>query len=481
MPIKALRVEIIKPYNHRDENPLTWDELGEVLRNVRYAASKIANLAIQKLYAWERFSQNYKEENGKYPLSKEHREQWYSDYWYTEARKQFPYVAAQTINQIGRHAEKVWKSRKSEVLKLRQSVPSFKLNFPICLHNKDGYSVQKIEDRYIVFATLLSRDCERTRFSFVIKAGERSKQVLLDRIISGEYRKGAMQIISDRKKKWYCIIPYEFTPEIRVRLDESKVMGLDLGIVNAVYWGFNHSIKRGKIEGKEIEIFRKRVQERRKSIQRQGKYCGEGRIGHGRGRRLEPIELLQNKEANFRATTNHRYARRIIEVAVRNNCGVIQMEDLTGIKDYSKNYFLQNWTYRDLQDKIIEKAAEFNIKVVKINPEFTSQRCSECGFINKVNRPDQSTFVCKSCGYGKQYHCFDCGTSQPENGNCDTCGKPVTLIPVHADYNAARNIATPGIEQIIRDQLKFQEQNLKEGDTTNPIVKTKGKKGRAKR
>ena len=450
MSVKALRVQIIKPFNQADE-VVTWEELGEVLRNVRYAASKIANFAIQRLYSWEGFSQRYKEENGSYPVTKEHHGEWYSNYWYTEARRLFPFVAAQTINQIGRHAEKVWKSRKSEVLKLRQSVPSFKLDFPICFHNKDGYSVKKIDNNYIVAATLLSREHERSRFSFIVKAGERSKQVILDRVISGEYKRGAMQIISDRKKKWYCIIPYEFTPECDVKLDETKIMGVDLGIANAAYWAFSDSFKRGKIEGKEIEVFRKRIQERRKSIQNQGKFCGDGRIGHGRKRRLEPIEVLQNKEANFRATTNHRYSRRIVEVAVRNNCGMIQMEDLTSVNENSK--FLKNWTYYDLQQKIAEKAEEFNIRVVKINPEYTSQRCSKCGFIDKYNRVDQATFVCQSCGYGSLYHCFNCGKDQLSSGKCKECDGDVKLIPVHADYNAAKNIATPGIEKIIKKNL----------------------------
>jgi len=453
MPIKSLRVQIIKPFNNSEEYPVTRNELGQVLRDLRYMASKSANYVIQRLYAWEIFRTQEKERTGHYPSLKDNRDKVYC---YPHLSRMFPDMAKQMVNQIEQFAQKVWKSRKSEVLSLRQSVPSFKLNFPILVHNK-SYSVNMADQSYIITANLLSKHKERTSYSFIVKAGENSKRVILDRIISGVYKKGALQIVSDRKKKWYCLIPYEFTSETSGELDPNKIMGIDLGISNAVYWAFSDSLKRGKIEGREIEVFRKQVQERRKSIQRQGKYCAQGRIGHGVKRRLLPIETLQEKESNFRATTNHRYAKRIVEIAYKNKCGIIQIEDLTDINEL--NTFLKNWSYYDLQQKIIEKATVYGIKVIKINPEYTSQRCSRCGYIDKENRPNKATFECKSCGYGTLYHCFDCDQEQTEAGKCRNCDSTnIKKVTVHADYNAAKNIATPGIEQIILDTLKGQEE-----------------------
>jgi len=51
-------------------------------------------------------------------------------------------------------------------------------------------------------------------------------------------------------------------------------------------------------------------------------------------------------------------------------------------------------------------------RVEKINPAFTSQRCSACGQVDANSRENQARFVCTACG-------FAC----------------------HADVNAARNIA----------------------------------------
>jgi transposase len=55
-------------------------------------------------------------------------------------------------------------------------------------------------------------------------------------------------------------------------------------------------------------------------------------------------------------------------------------------------------------------------RVQKVNPAFTSQRCSACGHVDARSRESQARFACTSCGYA---------------GNAD----------VNAARNAARNIA----------------------------------------
>ena len=34
-----------------------------------------------------------------------------------------------------------------------------------------------------------------------------------------------------------------------------------------------------------------------------------------------------------------------------------------------------------------------------VNPAYTSQKCSECGYTDKLNRENQATFLCKQCGH----------------------------------------------------------------------------------
>lgn len=34
-----------------------------------------------------------------------------------------------------------------------------------------------------------------------------------------------------------------------------------------------------------------------------------------------------------------------------------------------------------------------------VNPAYTSQKCSECGYTDKKNRENQADFLCKKCGH----------------------------------------------------------------------------------
>ena len=100
------------------------------------------------------------------------------------------------------------------------------------------------------------------------------------------------------------------------------------------------------------------------------------------------------------------------------------MENLAGITDKAER-FLKNWTYYDLQTKIEYKAKECGIKIQIISPQYTSQRCSRCGYINSDNRKTQENFLCLKCGFA-----------------------------ANADYNASQNISIKNIDKIIKKELE---------------------------
>lgn len=138
-----------------------------------------------------------------------------------------------------------------------------------------------------------------------------------------------------------------------------------MGLTHPIYSAFNFSPHiRYSIAGDEIAAFRKRVESRRIAMLKQGKWCGDGRRGHGRATRIRPIEKLTNKVEQFKETINHKYSRYIVNLAIKHDCGVIQMEDLSGIADGDKKAsFSGYWTYYDLQQKIAYKAKEAGIEM----------------------------------------------------------------------------------------------------------------------
>jgi putative transposase len=64
-----------------------------------------------------------------------------------------------------------------------------------------------------------------------------------------------------------------------------------------------------------------------------------------------------------------------------------------------------------IREKLTDLEDRFGITFVEVNPAYSSQTCSACGFVARTNRRSQSEFSCRACGH-----------------------------EVHADVNAARNL-----------------------------------------
>lgn len=211
-------------------------------------------------------------------------------------------------------------------------------------------------------------------------------------------------------------------------LDKKVVLGVDLGIKCPLYLAINKN-DNFKMQIGDIEHFhnqRTMFQKRFKSLQKL--ICTQG--GHGRKKKLEPLEKLKEKERNWVHTQNHVYSREVIKQALKQNAGTIHMESL---KDFGKGkdgyvkdeykYLLRYWSYYELQSMIEYKAKLEGIEVKYIDPAYTSQTCSYCG--ERGERKKQEEFVCT-------------------NPQCKRRGEKI-----NADFNAARNIAMS--KKIVKD------------------------------
>jgi len=413
--MKTLRTYIAKP-----ANDVTRKEIGTHLRNLQYDTAKILNFAITEWFLWQRNKEELNVKNGKYPTLKEFPAP--DKNIYKQAREIFPHISSRMVAAIIQKAKLKWRTDCKEVFyEQTKSLSSFKKTTPVMV-DKQAYLIAKTPDGYIFTATLFSDKVkEQKRFGLILntKKFQKSQKQILDRIISKEYVKGIAQIgYNDRKKKWF--INFAYTPPKKdFRIDPEVIVGIDLGVSKSFFCAVNNSKHRLCADGWEIENFRKRIRKRRISILRQSPFSG--RKGKGRNNLLEPTKKIGDKERKFRDTRYHQYSRKIIDFVVKNNAGIIQMEDLKSLKKAKKTSFvLKDWALADLQGKIEYKANEYSIKVVYVNPQYTSQRCYKCGNISKDNRPNQETFICGICGYKE-----------------------------NADYNAACNLATKDIDNII--------------------------------
>ena len=80
---------------------------------------------------------------------------------------------------------------------------------------------------------------------------------------------------------------------------------------------------------------------------------------------------------------------------------LIVLEDLTNIRERIKagqkvRARLHRWPFRELQQKIVDKACRAGIEVIFVDPRYTSQTCPHC---NAIGTRQKHRFVCKNCGY----------------------------------------------------------------------------------
>ena len=207
-------------------------------------------------------------------------------------------------------------------------------------------------------------------------------------------------------------------PQEQHLLNNKIVVGVDLGINVPAYVATNITDDRKAIGDREHFLntriaFTKRFH----SFQRLKGTAG----GRGRIKKLEPLERLREKERNWVHTQNHLFSRDVITFALQVKAATIQMEDLSGFgKDNEgnvkeeKKFLLGKWSYHELQEMISYKAKKVGINVNFIKPAYTSQTCSWCG---ERGERESISFICKN----------------PECSHYDE--------DIHADYNAARNIA----------------------------------------
>ena len=155
------------------------------------------------------------------------------------------------------------------------------------------------------------------------------------------------------------------------------------------------------------------------------------RRGSGRYRKATAeMARLKEKEANRRRDHLHKLSRRLVvdnDLIVHEDLKVLNMSrSATGTVENpgqnvaaksALNDAIMESSWARLITMISYKAEDAGRRVVKVNPRYTSQRCSHCGHVAAENR-DKEKFACLCCGHRE-----------------------------HADINAARNILRAGLAQ----------------------------------
>jgi putative transposase len=193
--------------------------------------------------------------------------------------------------------------------------------------------------------------------------------------------------------------------------------GIDLGRRDIA------SLSTGEsFSGEKIEKKRKKYSKLRKVLQ--SKASKGTRSSRRRCRQLQ--KRLRGKEQRYQRHLNHCISKAIVLSARRDKL-VLVMEDLTGIRERLNNkpnsreqrFLTNSWSFYQLKLIIQYKAKIAGVRVLLIDPRYTSQTCHNCLHIH----PEKGKYYRN----GKSFKCGHCGWSGDADFNASNVIKLVGI------------------------------------------------------
>ena len=203
-------------------------------------------------------------------------------------------------------------------------------------------------------------------------------------------------------------IKLQFIMEVEdsIKQPQDSPIGIDMGVSNLVTLSNGIQIQKKKIKNNLIKLQRKVSKSKRGSNNRKKK-------------RL----LKQKEEQRVKEKENGFLHKLTSDLVKQNNTYIIEDLDIQnmtkkkkGKNTLHKNIINSRWGY--FKDCLTYKAESAGGKVIKVNPAYTSKRCSNCGVVKEKLTLQERTYKC------------DCG------------------LILDRDINAAKNILLKGIKNL---------------------------------
>ena len=212
-----------------------------------------------------------------------------------------------------------------------------------------------------------------------------------------EHKIKNITVTKRKDQKWVAALLFDVTDVMDVTTETTETVGIDMGVINFTYDSNGKSTAPVDVTKEYLKI--EALQSYQAKQKRRGKNKHKTQI---KINRLH--QKIKNKKKDQIEKLTHSYKGKRV---VTEDLNIKQMTK-KGKKSLNKSILQQSWGLFlvRLSDKT---------EVIKVNPAYTSQQCSRCGFIHKKNRESQADFVCKKCN-----------------------------LKINADYNASINILNRG-------------------------------------
>lgn len=218
---------------------------------------------------------------------------------------------------------------------------------------------------------------------------------------------------------------------------DGDVLGVDLG---------QHSLyvdsRGGETKSSKIWGTKRKYAHNRKTLQEKGT-----RSAHRR------LKAMSGREERFIRDVNHCVSKRL---ANSPNVKAIAFEDLTYIRRQAtkrtktgkrRRNMLNQWSFSQLQEFAAYKAAANGVRVIMVDPSYTSQRCNRCGYVDAGNR-NGARFDCKRCAWSDNadhnaaLNIRDRAIASLEHENTST-DRPVDRVPSTTRMDGTPTMTSP--------------------------------------
>ena len=221
----------------------------------------------------------------------------------------------------------------------------------------------------------------------------------LERVVDGGASIGTAEFRLSDDGSLALHLPVTWEVEVYEAADVSTTIGIDIGenVIYAAAVVSGEDVEAVEMQtGREFRHYRQRLQEKRDRLGEQGDLRG--------------LKKTRGEQRRYTEQVLDTASREIVDLAVEHAPAKLRLEDLTHYRETARDP-IHDWPFALLQEKIAYKATAEGVPVETVNPRNTSVTCRKCGQTNREYR-NGDEFACTRCGY-----------------------------EVHADVNAAINIA----------------------------------------
>jgi len=271
-------------------------------------------------------------------------------------------IPLNVTNCLHQEVTKKYRDTRNALLKGNASLYTYRNNVPI------PFSVQSIKN--------LHWNEERKSFLFclfgipfriILGRDKSNNKKVFEDIVAGQLRVSNPSLnIDDIKKKFFLHFDIDMSVNKR-ELDKKRyinaVLSADVPII-AGYNGFEKEI--GNKEEFTHRLLQLQVAIKRAKIN--SRYTAEGK---GRKRKNQALGRLLEKEKDYINTRIHTYTKLLIEYAIENRCGTINLINFVDKERNKKKepLLLKSWTYCGIRQKLDYKARLNGIDISVIDVE----------------------------------------------------------------------------------------------------------------